>query len=279
MYVNSRGNRITPPKIEDLKGLWRRSLIVWPDGSRDETTQVRWLQGSRAYVDLRQPVLPSSLSKKRGLLDISIEDCAALARQEGFAGYFTYDGSHFEWARHIDFQSKPLYSDVGSLWWENNILIERGRDVDYIEHWHRDDPSVLVTIAAITMRQADSGTKASLLRVGGNFMFARDRSIIPPVDKTLSECVAEASSLKEAQALIDCEISFGTVSAAGFVITASSLPYRIGDCLDPRNSGDFLTTLDRSPTGAAMLCGWKIIECEGDPTAINVSSQPANEVP
>jgi hypothetical protein len=256
-----------------LKGLWRRSLIVWPDGARDETTQVRWLQGSRAYVDLRQPLLPPSLSNKRGLCDISMDDCVLLARQEGFAGYFTFDGSHFEWARHIDFQSKPLYSDVGSLWWENNILIERGRDVDYIEHWHRDEPSAVVTAAAITMRQVDGNIKASLLRVGSNFMYARDRSVIPPVHKTLSECIADAASLMDAQVLIDCEISFGTVGAAGFMITASSLPYRIGDFLDPRYCGGRLTTLDRSSTGAVVIRSWEIIESEGDLTAIAVGSQ------
>jgi hypothetical protein len=275
MYPSSRGTPVAPPKIEDLKGLWRRSLIVWPDGLRDETTQVRWLQGNRAYIDLRQPALPKNLSTRRGLNDISMDDCAILARQEGFAGHFTFDGSHFEWARHIDFQSKPLYSDVGSLWWQDNILIERGRDVDYIEHWHRDERNAIVSAAAVALRQVDAGIKASLLRVGADFMFARDRSMIPPAHKTLGECVADATSLAEARSLIDCEISFGTVGAGGFLITASTLPYRIGDFLDPRFSRGRFTTRDRSPTASGVIREWEITESEGDLTAIAANSQPS----
>jgi hypothetical protein len=268
----SRVMPIASPKIESLKGLWRRSLIIWPDGSRDATTQVRWLQGSRAYIDLRQPALLPKFSNKRGLADISMDECAVLARQEGFAGYFRFDGSHFEWERHIDFQSKPLYSDAGSLWWEGDILIERGRDVDYIEHWHREDSSAVATVAAVALRQMGGHIKASLLRVDSAFMFARERSVAPPAHKTLPECIAEVSSLNDAQALIDCEISFGTVSAAGFQITASSLPYRIGDVLNPRYSGGRLTTLDRSAAGAIVTRQWEIIEPEGDLKAIAVNS-------
>jgi hypothetical protein len=42
-------------QVADLTGLWRRSLLVWPDGRRDTTTQVLWLQGLCAFGDLRQP--------------------------------------------------------------------------------------------------------------------------------------------------------------------------------------------------------------------------------
>ena len=43
------------PTIAALAGLWRRSLIMWPDGRRDTTTWVNWLQGGKSYIDLRQP--------------------------------------------------------------------------------------------------------------------------------------------------------------------------------------------------------------------------------
>jgi len=271
----SRAIRFASPKLETLTGLWRRSLIIWPDGSRDVTTQVRWLQGTRAYIDLRQPELLPNFSNKRGLADMSMDDCLVLGRQEGFAGHFTFDGSHFEWERHIDFQSKPLYSDVGSLWWEGNILIERGRDVNYIEHWHRDDSNALATtavVAAVALRQMDGNIKASLLRVGATFMYARERSVVPPAHKTLPECIAEASTLDDARALIDCEISFGIASDVGLQITASSLPYRIGDVLDPRYCGSRLTTADRSLAGAIVTRQWEITGSEGDLNAIAVKS-------
>jgi hypothetical protein len=108
---------LSTPRVQDLQGLWRRLLITWPNGTRDETTQVRRLQERSAYMDLRQPAELPAFSGKRGLLDMSMEDCAAIARQEGFAGQFRFEGRYFEWTRTIDFQPKPLYSDVGSLWW------------------------------------------------------------------------------------------------------------------------------------------------------------------
>lgn len=257
------------PRVAELQGLWRRLLISWPDGTRDETTQVRWLQGHSAYTDLRQPASLPTFSGKRGLLDLSMEDCTALARQEGFAGHFRFDGGYFEWARSIDYQPKPIYSDVGSLWWgEGNVLIEQGRDIDYIEHWQRQDATAITPAAALTLRGTDCGTKASLLRVGSVFMFARDRSIIPPPHKTLPECMAAATSIHEARALIDCEISFGELGAEGFQITASSLPYRRGDILNPRQGASHLMLRDRSPSGADITRRWEILAVEGDPLLI-----------
>ena len=265
---------MAPPKIQDLQGLWRRSLIAWPDGARDETTEVRWLQGRRAYIDLRQPAPSPDFSGRRGLADISMDDCRALARQEGFAGHLTFDGTCFEWARQIDFQPKSPYSDAGSLWWDGNVLIERGRDVDYIEHWHRDASAILTPSAALMLRELDGNAKGTLLLVGSVFMFARDRAITAPAHKTLSECIDAAASLADARTLIDCEISFGRVQADAFRITASSLPYRIGDILEPQYSGRRLTTRDRGPAGAPLTRHWEITEIEGDLNTSGIAAQP-----
>jgi hypothetical protein len=55
--------RPQPVEPGTLTGLWRRSLIIWPDGRRDETTDVAWLQGERASIDLRQPAgLPGQVT-------------------------------------------------------------------------------------------------------------------------------------------------------------------------------------------------------------------------
>ena len=91
------------PDIGELHGLWTRSLIAWPDGTRDTTTQVRWLQGHSAYSDLRQPVPIPDFSHVNGLAALTTEDCLHLATQEGFVGHFTFDGAFFEWARDIDY--------------------------------------------------------------------------------------------------------------------------------------------------------------------------------
>lgn len=219
----------TLTEVADLQGLWRRSLIAWPDRPSDTITSVRWLQGPRACIDLRQPAPMPDFSHARTLEDLTFDDCAWLARQEGFAGYLSFDGAHFEWVREIDFQPRSPNADAGSLRWEGDVLIETGRDADYIEHWHRDPSTPTTPTNTMDMQGPRHATRTTLLRVGPNFMFARARAAtLEEGHRSLAECVARAPDLKHAQELIDCEISFGNVEESGLRITASTLPYRIG---------------------------------------------------
>jgi hypothetical protein len=224
----------TPAGVAGLQGLWRRSQITWPrHGASDTTTSVRWLQGPRAYIDLRQPAPMRDFSHARTLDDLTYDDCVWLARQEGFAGDLSFDGVHFEWIREIDFQPPSPGADAGSLRWEGDVLIETGRDADYIEHWHRD-PSIPATpVDIVDLQDAVHKTRATLLRVGPHFMFARARAA--SLEKgygSLAEYVAAAPDLAHARELIDCEISFGQVDESGLRITASTLPYRIGALME-----------------------------------------------
>ena len=261
------------PSIAELRGLWRRSMIAWPDGTRDTTTNVRWLQGLRSYIDLRQPMPVPDFPGVRSLADLSIDDCAWLAKQQGFAGHLGFDGGCFEWQRSIDFQPRTLHADAGSLHWDGEVLVERGRDVAYIEHWHRDQGASLQPVcAALALREIQSKTQGVLLRVGAVFMFARDRVVVPAVRQTLGACVAEAPTLEHAQQLIDCEISFGTVSPGAFAVTASSLPYRIGDVLDQRLTRESLTTMDRAKHGGTIRRQWEIVDREGELSALDAQA-------
>jgi hypothetical protein len=246
---------IVMPGVAELQGLWQRSLVAWPDGRRDTTTAVRWMQGQSAYVDLRQPASIPDFSQVRCLDDLSREHCQWLARQQGFAGRFTSDGRYFEWHRSIDYQPKGRYADAGTLQWEGDVLVERGRDVDYLEHWHRDPLAVTLPVAAAVLQDTRKGTQAVLVRVGATFMLARDRATVLPPLTTLAECVEGAATLQAARALLDCEISFGTAAANGFRISASTLPHRIGDQL----------RLDE---------GWKIIGMEGELDALSPTGIP-----
>jgi hypothetical protein len=221
-------------RVADLQGLWRRSLIAWPGrGANDTTTSVRWLQGPRAYIDLRQPAPIPDFSHARTLEDLTYDDCVWLARQEGFAGYLGFDGVHFEWIREIDFQPPSQGPDAGSLEWEGDILIETGRDADYIEHWHRDSAIPTTPAESIDLQGPAHKTRAALLRVGPHFMYARARAT--SLEKgygSLAEYVAAAPDLTHARELIDCEVSFGRADASGLRITASTLPYRIGSVME-----------------------------------------------
>jgi hypothetical protein len=232
----------TIKSVADLQGLWRRSLIAWPGRPSDTTTSVYWLQGPRAYIDLRQPTPAPDFSHVRSREDLTFEDCAWLARQEGFAGHLRFDGLHFEWVREIDFQPPSPSSDAGSLRWEGDVLIESGRDADYIEHWHRDPTAATTPSNSIALQdaRATAGTpgrsgkpQSTLLRVGPDFMLARPRTVeLQRGHRTLTEYLNAAPDLKRARELIDCEISFGAVEASGWRITASTLPYRVGALLE-----------------------------------------------
>ncbi|HEY2145843.1 MAG TPA: hypothetical protein VGH12_07230 [Steroidobacteraceae bacterium] len=236
--------------LGELQGVWRRSSIGWPDGRCDTETQVYWLQGPSFFADLRQPASMADFSHVRSLADLSHQDCLSLARQEGFAGHLTFDGRHFEWHRKIDFQPKGKQADVGSLRWQKNVLIEAGRDLPYVEHWHRDPMIATQPAAAALLRHRQLGTSGILVRGGEYYIFSRDRAVELNQYSNLAEYVAAARTLEDARALVDCEISFARVTNDAIRITASTLPHRVG-C----NLGG----LDSS---------WEILKIEGDPGAL-----------
>jgi len=276
--------------VAGLSGLWHRSMIAWPDGTCDRTTSVRWLQGLSACIDLRQPAaldasaMPNAASAPvpgpvparaaqattaaRAADDLSIQQCAQLAQQQGFAGRCDFDGTHFVWTRSIDFQPRSPAADAGSLHWEGNVLLETGRDIGYVEHWHRDTTAATLPVAAAVLRDANDSTAAALLRVGSMFMFARDRALTLAGPQTLGDCVAGASTLRQAQQLVDCEISFGRALQGGVKITASTLPWRIGALLEQRIARSQLTTLDCATNGSAITRRWEIVDVEGDLAAL-----------
>jgi hypothetical protein len=237
--------------INWLRGLWRRSLIVLPDGSRDTTTRVHWLQGARLFADIRQPALLPDFAHAQVLNDLTYRDCAQLAEQQAFAGYLTFDGDHFEWVRLIDFQPQGPNADIGALRWNGQVLIEAGRDVDYIEHWHRDPSEGVQPSAAAELRDAIQGIEALLVRSGQYFMFARARLAQLPTLHTLRECVGAAASVEQARALIDCEISLGVHANNAVRIASSTLPYRVG-----------------KPLCTDANFQWEILETEGDADAL-----------
>lgn len=93
----------------DCVGLWRRTLLINDDGSRDTGTDVLWLQGISAYVDSR-----------------------------GFAGRLRQRGDIFEWSRAIDMEPPGPFPDAGRMHWEADTLVEVGVYADYVEHWVRE---------------------------------------------------------------------------------------------------------------------------------------------
>ena len=191
--------------------MWSRTLLIRPDGTRDETTSVTWLQGRTMFADLRQPA---------GERDP--------ATQEGFAGVLVDDGECVMWQRRVDCRPPSPHPDVGRLWFEGDTLVERGRDIPYVEHWRREIEVPAVECWGAMLRDAE-GRAALVVQAGSAFMFAR--------------------------AGTPTEVSLGRVGPDGWIIDRSTLPMREGVVERPATSGDRL-----------IFGGiWVVTELEGDP--------------
>lgn len=261
--------------LSDMPGLWNRSLLVHPDGRRDTTTFVAWLQGPTLFADLRQPAGRPSFARVRALGDLCSEQVAWLAEQEGFAGRLEQDGEFFVWRRMLDFQPPSLTADTGRLFLDGETMVEEGRYSPYIEHWHREE-GPLVPCAAARLRDGVSGADGFLVRAGSVFMYARaGLSARLAAGSRLSGGLDAAASLEAARALVDCEISFGRISDADWTILRSSLPYREGARLGPQlaRSEHRCVTADVAADGSAMARIWEVLELEGDATALGENAE------
>lgn len=247
--------------INDTFGLWERSLIAWPDGRRDTTTYAGWLQGPTLFADLRQPIDPPSFDGVTCLDDLGPTHFGWLARQEGFAGRFVRAGAAFEWQRIIDFQSTSSASDAGYLVFEGDILVETGRDVPYVEHWHRNAPEVAPLFAA-RLREP-GGLQGFIVRAGAIFMYVRERTAPLPHDASLPDLVA-SSTPGEARTLLDCEISLGRMRADAWIVERSSLPYRTGQDLSVSFAADHtsVAVADLAADGTAFTRHWAIVDLD-----------------
>lgn len=200
-----------------LRGLWRRRSITWPDGRRDDTTTVYWLQTASAFVDIRIPAAPRRDRTPLGL-----------ARQGGFAGWTELAADRCRWHRQIDFQPPSGRPDEGRLYRLDGVLVEEGVHEPYVEVWER----VGAGAGAVRVERAAEGEM--LVACGDAFLFARDRPRVLPQAASLEALVRAATGDEEIAALLDCEISFG-LRAGGRVpweIRLSTLPRREGAPLD-----------------------------------------------
>jgi hypothetical protein len=138
---------MTAVLASECAGLWRRTLLVQPDGSRDTATEVTWLQGITAFVDSR-----------------------------GFAGTLAQRGDVFCWRRIVDLEPPGPHPDEGSMRWRDGILIETGVHADYIEHWSRDTEPETPCGALFVV--AGDGQPGLLVRVGDLFGWAGGGQVV-----------------------------------------------------------------------------------------------------
>ncbi|MCX8560976.1 hypothetical protein OS122_08775 [Mycolicibacterium mucogenicum] len=135
------------PLLTECAGLWRRTLLIEVDGTRDTEPGVLWLQGPTAYVDSR-----------------------------GFAGTLHQDADVFEWHREFDATTPGPNPDAGVMHWEGDILVETGVHEHYVEHWVRDSGEAGPTGAL--QLSGPAGASALLVRVGAMFGWADRTGVV-----------------------------------------------------------------------------------------------------
>ncbi|HEX8058559.1 MAG TPA: 2-oxoglutarate and iron-dependent oxygenase domain-containing protein [Novosphingobium sp.] len=247
-------------------GLWQRLLISQPGLPVDTLTQVGWLQGPGLYVDLRQPPAIAGKVQASCLAELLPEEARLLAAQEGFAGSFHLVGDEAEWARAIDFQPAGLLGDRGRLEDHGDLLIEHGIEAVYIEHWQREPETKGAPCWAAQLLSEDDRL-VMLVRCGDRFGYARERALSLRPGECLLDRVSQASAV-EARELVDCEIALGTVSAEGWRIDRSTLPWREGALLlRPCTEliGGRLTMADMDAQGLPIARRLSLVQLEGEP--------------
>lgn len=242
-------------RSEVTRRRWRRTALAIPGRAVDTTTDVEWLQGDELYVDLRTPAdLPTITATSLSTLTRS--ELLTLCRQEAFAGPLLVDGDEFTWERTVELHPGEPLPDRGRLHRAGGVVVETGIGREYHEDWVEATAAASDEHWEFTLRD-DTGRLAILLRVGDRFAYARSRCPSIPFDDggSLAEITAHAD-LDHARALLDVEVSFGTVDGAAWRILRSTLPFRLGDDLAPEHDGGDVTLGDRTPDGHAVRRRW-----------------------
>ncbi len=248
-----------------LEALWQRLLLSRPGEPVETLVQTTWLQGPALYVDLRQPPAIGARVEASCLAELTPDEARILAGQEGFAGRLVVNGQEAEWLRRIDFQPLAPLGDRGLLVSEGDLLIEHGIEADYCEYWQRAPEPADAPCGGALFESVKDGRAVILVRHGRHFGYARDRGMALALGQDLAALLCDAAAT-EAQALVDCEIALGTITADGWRIDRSTLPWREGALLlgpDVRFDGGMLCVAEMDPQGRHVARTLALREIEG----------------
>jgi hypothetical protein len=257
--------------INDLVGVWRRRSIETGDGQKDTTTQVFWLQTHFCFGDIRIPIDRTLGLDRHSLEELTGEEAIALSTQQGFGGITQVEGTTCQWHRRIDYQPPNGSRDIGSLAWEQDILIELGVEATYREEWERLDDGSTGCIALVLepdeSLDASSRWQGCFVLVGDYFVQILEHRIALPNADSLKDLLAATPDSAKLRDYLNCEISFGRRSAGQipWEIQLSTLPWREGRSLWTTNN--LSVDLDRKcvtqivdTAAAQQTYQWKIWE-------------------
>lgn len=256
----ARGAEVTRGDLSHRS--WRRLALAASGTVVDTTTEVQWLQAGELYVDLRTPADMPAIAG-HALDELSRDDLLAMCEQQAFAGRLEADGAEWTWWREVDLHPADPLPDRGRLHLADGILVETGVGREYFEDWASGPPQASGLELAL---RDDTGRTGLLLRVGEHFGYVRDRSAgtAPAPGVTLREAVARAD-LNSARALMDLEISLGTVEDGRWAISRSTLPFRVGDDLAPELASGEITVADRDTAGTPVRRRWTVALDRSEP--------------
>ncbi|MGB3482247.1 MAG: allophanate hydrolase, partial [Mycobacterium sp.] len=257
-YRRRVGPGIPATRPDVVNRRWRRRALVVPGTTVDTTTDVEWLQAARIYVDLRVPAGLAPVTATSPA-ELTREDLLSMCQIQAFAGTLAVDGVEWTWHRDVDLHPAEPLPDRGRLHLADGLLIETGLGRDYFEDWLPTPTDPASTSLELALRD-DSGRDGFLIRVGDRFGYARGRAAgdQPDGDRSLYQSIATAG-LDRGRALMDLEISLGTVAGAVWRITSSTLPFRIGDDLSPEIvAGQSVSTAERGHDGTPLRRRWTV---------------------
>jgi hypothetical protein len=207
-------------------GAWQRDWIQRDGAARDDRVTVRYVQTPSVFGDVRIPADRPALGHAASFADLSDDQLAVLAAQDGFAGVTTVDGVNATWHHQIDFQPSRSRADVGRIEpLGPGRMREHGLDGSYVESWSALEPDAGGYVAVETARD---GRVDQLLAVAGSyFVYARARARPGALPAAASIRDARTQATRDMMiTYLDCEISFGTVR--GWQIERSTLPWQQG---------------------------------------------------
>ncbi|QIV80511.1 allophanate hydrolase [Mycolicibacterium frederiksbergense] len=255
-----RGAEVTRSDLSHRS--WRRLAMAVPGAVVDTTTEVQWLQAGELYIDLRTPAGMAEITG-RALDELTREDLLALCEQQAFAGRLEDDGAEWTWWREVDLHPADPLPDRGGLHLIDGILVETGIGRDYFEDWAAETHEVSGLELAL---HDDTGRPGLLLRVGAHFGYVRGRAagIAPAPGMSLRDAVA-CADLESARALLDLEVSLGTVEDDRWLISRSTLPFRVGDDLAPELGSGEITVAERDTAGTPVRRRWTVALDRSEP--------------
>jgi len=262
----------SPTVPEQMIGCWERLTIRFPDGTEDKTTRVIWLQTLSGVSDIRIPASRPHLRQRKGFADCSNDELLKLAEQDCFCGVTLFDSEAkpfptASWptqAYLFRFQPVITFPEPGWIEWRNSgtCMIEKSPSGAYEEDW-RLQPESRSFAAHLAKRDAASTT--CLYVAGEHAVYARNRAVHLPADKTLLELTRDAGYERDRlEALVDCEFSYARRAKSGddYDIVVSTLPWREGKSLGcpwvqdlvSKAAGSEILVLDDNWTVESLWC-------------------------